>query len=277
MKKALGGILIITGGFFCVTNVLCVPVAFTADDITMGERIIALICFIAAAIVSGLICRAGFKLKAGKTKSENCQENSPVSSARSTAFDVLLGNKGRKTRPSRSAIPAEKWMTSQLPALYLQKNNAVYRDHYLRRLESMGFKETDARKMFDFECDVIRKFHKQYLLHPQFTKMWFFSLKQPFFQQYPKTKEDILKERFLTVSELCKIIDEAEWHFWNSHERALPDGVWQEICEWRLKGPGAEFAIRYLEMIGEATGIPKESIAKLSSEQGAHLSRYKWR
>ena len=130
--------------------------------------------------------------------------------------------------------------------------------------------------MFDFECEVIRKFHKQYLLHPRFTGMWFFGLQQPFFQQYPKTKEDILKERYLTVSELCKIIDEAEWHFWNSHEKELPDDVWGEICEWRLQGPGAEFAIRYFKMIEKETGIPEESIAKLSSEQGNHLNLYKW-
>ena len=101
-------------------------------------------------------------------------------------------------------------MTSQLPALYLQENQTVYRNNYVRRLESIGFKQKDAEKMFDFECEVIRKFNKQYLLHPQFTKMWFFGLKQPFFRQYPKTKADILKERYLTVSELCKIIDEAE-------------------------------------------------------------------
>ena len=79
------------------------------------------------------------------------------------------------------------------------------------------------------------------------------------------------------MSELCKLIDEAEWHFWNSHERELPDGVWEEICAWRLKGPGAAFAIRYFEMIEQVTGIPGESIAKLSSEQRKHLNQYKWR
>lgn len=191
-------------------------------------------------------------------------------------FDVLFGKKGREKTPPRPEIPTEKLMTSQLPALYLQENNTAYRDNYVRRLESIGFKKKDAEKMFDFECEVIRKHGKQYLLQPQFTKMWFFGLKQPFFQQYPKTKEDILKERYLTVSELCKMIDEAEWHFWNSHERTLSDDVWKEICEWRLKGPGAEFAIRYFEMIGKETGIPEESIAKLSSEQGKHLNQYKW-
>lgn len=246
MKKAIGWILVIVGGFFCVVGVLCVPVAFTADNIPFGERIAVLVSFLAIAAVNGLICRLGFRLKSAK-------------------------------KDTRKQKTVDQWMTSQLPALYLQKNKTVYRNQYIGRLESIGFQREDAKKIFDFECEVIRKFPKPYLLQPQFTKMWFFGLKQPFFRQYPKTKEDILKERYLTVSELCKIIDEAEWHFWNSHERELPDGVWQEICEWRLKGPGAEFAIRYFEMIEKATGILEGSLAELSSEQGRHLSQYKWR
>ena len=244
MKKVVGKILLLIGGFLCVVCTLCTPLAFTGDDNTFGERIILLFLFLGMAAFNGLICWLGFKLKAPKGT----------------------------IKPK----PAGPWMTSQLPALYLQKNKTVYRDQYIGRLESIGFKKEDAEKMFDFECKVIRKFPKRYLLQPQFTKMWFFGLNQPFFRQYPKTKEDLLKERYLTVSELCKIIDEAEWHFWNSHEKELPDSVWQEICQWRLKGPGAEFAIRYFEMIEEATGIPEESIAKLSSEQGNHLSQYKW-
>lgn len=270
MKKAIAWILIILGGFYCIVGAIGIFVAFVVDDMTLGERISMLAFFIIMAVVCGMICWKGFKLKAGKTAKNVCHEKSPMSAAKPTISEK------EETIASQSAFLTEKWMTSQLPALYLQGNDTVYRDDYVRRLESIGFKRKDALKMFDFECEIVRKFNKQYLLNPQFTKMWFFSLNQPFFQQYPETKEDILKERFLTVSELCKIIDEAEWHFWNSHERELPGGVWREICEWRLKGPGAEFAIQYFEMIEKATGIPKESIAKLSSEQGRHLSLYKW-
>ena len=123
---------------------------------------------------------------------------------------------------------------------------------------------------------MIRKFNKQYLLNPAFTKMWFFGLCQPFFFQYSKTKEDVLKEHFLTVSELCKLIDEAEWHFWNSHEKELPEGVWEEISSWRLRGAGGKSAIAYFEMIAKETGISMERFAPLSSEQGRHLNQYRW-
>lgn len=189
---------------------------------------------------------------------------------------ALFGKNTKETTSAKPVMSTEKLMTSQLPALYLRENQRTYYEDYVNRLKSIGFEKTDAEKMFDFECNVVRRHPKEYLLHPQFTKLWFFGLKQPFFMQYPKTKADILKERFLTVSELCKIIDEAEWHFWNSHERELPDGVWEEICAWRLNGPGAQFAIAYFEMIGKETGIPEASIAKLSSEQGKHLNQYRW-
>ncbi len=177
----------------------------------------------------------------------------------------------------QSAIPTERLMTSQFPALYLKENNRVYRDIYIKKLVSLGFNKKYAEKMFDFECGIISRHEKQYLYHPQFTEQWFFGLEHPFFLQYPRTKEEILKEKYLTMSELCKIIDEAEWHFWNSHNRELPDDVWEEIYAWHLKGAGGEFAISYFEMIEKETGIPAQHIAQLSSEQGKHLSQYKWR
>lgn len=199
-------------------------------------------------------------------------------------FDKLFGKKepGKKTQVPpvasnvQATIPTEKLMTSQFPALYLKENNQAYRDIYIRQLMRIGFNQKNAEKMFEFECDIIRRHGKQYLQHPQFTELWFFGLRQPFFLQYPKTKEDILKEKYLTMSEICKIVDEAEWHFWNSHEKNLSDEVWAEIYAWHLKGPGAEFATTYFEMIEKETGIPCENISALCGLQGEHLSRYKW-
>lgn len=200
-------------------------------------------------------------------------------------FNKLFGKKEseKKAQAVTSALniqpslPTEKLMTSQLPALYLKDNNQAYRDIYMRQLMRIGFNQKNAEKMFEFECDIIRRHGKQYLQHPQFTELWFFGLRQPFFLQYPKTKEDILKEKYLTMSEICKIVDEAEWHFWNSHERNLSDEVWAEIYAWHLKGPGAEFATTYFEMIEKETGIPSENISALCALQGEHLSRYKWK
>ena len=201
-------------------------------------------------------------------------------------LDKLFGKKRKvnnnakpeeQTMPKQPMVSTEMLMTSQYPALYLKENNSAYRDMYLQKLVVMGFNQNDAEKLFNFECDVIRKHGKGYLQHPQFVKLWFFGLKQPFFVQYPKTKEDILKEKFLTVSELCKLLDEAEWHFWNSHEREMPDNVWEEIFQWRMQGAGAVFGEKYFMMIAQETGIAVSSLIALSNAQGKHLSQYKWR
>ncbi len=180
---------------------------------------------------------------------------------------------------SRAAKPAqagEHLMLSQYAAFYVYNNSEEHKAQYIDKLTRLGFDRKEAEALFGFECDILRKYNKRYLLLPGFTKMWFFGLSQPFFLNYPKEKEDILKERFLTLSELCKIIDEAEWHFVNSHERQMPDAVWQEISAWRLKGAGAEFAMKYFAMVARETGIPEMKIASYSSNEGRHLSLYKW-
>ncbi|MBQ9107062.1 MAG: hypothetical protein IJY56_04135 [Clostridia bacterium] len=79
------------------------------------------------------------------------------------------------------------------------------------------------------------------------------------------------------MSEICKIVDEAEWHFWNSHEKNLSDEVWAKIYAGHLKGPGIEFATTYFDMIEKETGIPSENISALCGLQGEHLSKYKWK
>lgn len=260
MKKGIGWVLILIGGLFSFSSVLCIPMVLTAEDITWGERVLMLLFMIAFAAVFALICRFGFRLKNGKAEKKQSTEKEE-----------------KKTEKAAASPVTGPWMTSQHAALYALQNSEEDRKKYLSRLEGLGFEAADAQKMLDFECRVIRRFDKSFLLDPKYTRKWVFDLTQPFFGQYPATKEEILRERALTVSELCKIIDEAEWHFWNSHEKALPDGVWNEICQWRLNGPGAEFAIRYFEMIEKETGIPEKSLASLSSEQGRQLKLQKWR
>ena len=167
-------------------------------------------------------------------------------------------------------------MLSQYPALFLQEKDASFREDYLLLTEKAGIPREDAARLFDFDCGVIRRFPKQYLLSPGFTRAWVFGLFQPFLLQYPREQEDILRERFLTLSEVCKMIDEAEWHFWNSHERAMPDEVWNEIFAWRLSGQGGRFATRYFEMAAEASGAAEQSVTAFSSREGKFLSRNKW-
>lgn len=50
-----------------------------------------------------------------------------------------------------------------------------------------------------------------------------------------------------------------------------------EIWQWRLKGAGGDFAVKYFDMIVETIGVCEESVGSLGGEQGRHLSKYKWR
>lgn len=70
--------------------------------------------------------------------------------------------------------------------------------------------------------------------------------------------------------------DEAEWHFWNSHEKNLSNEVWTEIYEWRLKGDGMRFITQHFDMIAKKTGVSKESLGALIGLQDEHLSKNKW-
>ena len=168
-------------------------------------------------------------------------------------------------------------MLSQYAARYVYNNDETAAKEYKKILISIGFLEDEAERLFNFECDILRKYNKKYLLEDGFTRMWFFGLSQPFFDSYPKEKEDILKEHFLTLSELCKIIDEAEFHYWNSHERDISDECWNEIYAWHLKGQGGDFAVKYFDMTAQETGIPREKIGYYSAHEGSHIKYNKWR
>lgn len=187
-----------------------------------------------------------------------------------------LFRRSRKTGSGKEAVNTESLMTSQLAAFYALEGSKAHKDAYIEKLKSMGFSKREANAMLDFEVSAIKRFDKRYLLDPNFTKAWFFGLQQPFFLHYPKTQEEIFKECYLTVSELAKLIDEAEWHFWNSHEKNLSDEVWAEIVAWRFGGKGAEFAIKYFELISMMAGVPSKALAAYNSNEGGHLNRYKW-
>ena len=172
--------------------------------------------------------------------------------------------------------PEDKLMLCQHAALFVYHDSNINKKRYMKKLTRYGLDRQEAEKLFEFECGVLRNFNKPYLLRPDFTDQWFFGLAQPLFQTYPKGQDDILKERFLTVGELCKIVDEAEWHYRNNRENPLPDDVWIEILTWRKNGPGGEFGIRYIEMISEATGVPVERIGVYTANEARRLNIYKW-
>lgn len=177
---------------------------------------------------------------------------------------------------STPAVTMEQLMTSQLPGIFTLVEKPIFHTTYIKRLKALGFNEESAEKLFQFEDDTIKKFDKKYMWEPNFTRMWMCGLEKPFLEGYPEDEDDLLEERFFTVSELCKFIDEAEWHFWNSHERIENDEVWAEIYQWRRSGAGGEFTLRYCEMLADITGASMKDFARLINANGEHLDRYIW-
>ncbi len=83
--------------------------------------------------------------------------------------------------------------------------------------------------------------------------------------------------KYLTISELCKIIDEAEWHFYNSHEKQISSEVWGEICDWKMRGKGGAFVIgEYLPMICSTVNITMNALQIIVNHEGGFLNKYKW-
>lgn len=279
MKTIIGWILSIWGGIFCLGGMIGMFGVLLDHD---GLMVVRVCCFITLATLtagSGLLMRKGNAMR----RKQQEPSTAPATKASQAKKDIepVIEPEGEKDKPETTpTFPEidESLMTSQFPAMFEDTKDLYYHSVYLQKLGALGISEEDARKLFAFELDVIRRHEKAFLLDPEFTInwFWFFDRTHPYFRSYPVEQEDILKEKYLTISELCKLIDEAEWHYWNVHEMAFPDEVWAEICQWRLNGGGADFAIRYFEMISAETGVSMDTLAPLSSAQGGHLNRYKW-
>lgn len=179
----------------------------------------------------------------------------------------------------------ERMMTSQLAALadqyeeaanmYRLRLGAIMVAQLLSDLEQQVKGEFTAvdeaiEKLFSFEKQVCRNWPSPYLLREDFTNMNLYpfrDLKEPDF---------IMEHQCLTISELSKIIDEAEWCYYNLHERGMPEEDWYKICQWRLKGPGGDFGIRYCEKISQQLDIPLKMLSAYVNHEGKHLDKYKW-
>lgn len=74
MKKIIGWILIILGGFNCFSGIMCLSVTFIISNLSLLERIILFICNMLFIFVNALILRFVFKLKEQKMKKSKNKE-----------------------------------------------------------------------------------------------------------------------------------------------------------------------------------------------------------
>lgn len=163
-------------------------------------------------------------------------------------------------------------MTAQLIALYKKDFDKKYMDEYIRRLVSIGFGEEEATNLFIFESMIMKHDSITMLQSPDYLCGYYFGLQSPFLTH----KHDYYVEhQMFTVSEVTKIWDEAEWHFYNSHEKEMPDSVWHEIYTLSRKG-GAKLIQDTLRSIADHSSTDFDKIIKYSVCEQNMLFKYKW-
>lgn len=181
------------------------------------------------------------------------------------------------TPPTPNVIGAPDFcpslMTGQLVARYKKTHDEDYQAEYERRLRSLGFTNQEAEQLFVFELMILKHDAIERLASPDYLASNCFDLQHPLLMQDESWYVD--HQHFL-CSEITKIWDEAEWHYWNSHERkSLPDEVWGEIHRLSRYG-GGKLLVDYLTMLSEKSGVDMAKIQAYSAAEQQLIFAYKW-
>lgn len=177
-----------------------------------------------------------------------------------------------ESEPVRARAAFPKLMTGQLVALYKRTHEVPYHDEYVRRLRFIGFSEPEAENFFMYELMTIKHDAVQRLADPGYLMGAYFDLGHVLLSQ---PSEYYVEHQSFLCSEIVKIWDEAEWHYWNSHERDLPSEVWGEIYSLSRYGGGKLF-VDYLASMAEHAHTPLEKVRAYSMAEQQLLFKYKW-
>lgn len=195
-------------------------------------------------------------------------------------FDLFRKNKAEGAAsspdPSTSADDERsayaKYMTGQLIALYKQTHLPEYQTEYMTRLKIIGFSKEEATRLFFLELMIIKHFSIPKLAADDYLNSAYFDLQNV---RFPESNEYYISHQTFTVSEIVKIWDEAEWHYHYSHEKELPEPVWQEIAAISRYG-GGELYLGYIRMIAEHSQLPEDKIHRYAYAEQGLLYKYKW-
>ena len=162
-------------------------------------------------------------------------------------------------------------MTSQLVALWLDSDNAAYRDEYLRRIMMCGVDMKKAEEMLSFESEILNNHPRPEMLRDDFIALPLFSLVKTTLEhpvEYYQTNYDY------PLSYVVKLSDEAEWHFWNSHEKNLSDDVWSEI--FLLSDKNKKLFIPIGMHLVDDMKWSYDNVNKFSYHEQGMLDLYRW-
>ena len=171
---------------------------------------------------------------------------------------------------SAAAMDFSRVLTSQLVAFWLKTERTEYRDEYLRRMGICGLDDETAEKMLQYETEILTANPRPELLDAEFISKPLFSLRTPVLDHPVEYYETHFEYPF---SYIVKLSDEAEWHFWNSHERNLSDEVWEEI--FALSDKNRKLFLPFAKDLLKR-GWDYPNVNKFSYHEQGMLDRYRW-
>ncbi len=161
-------------------------------------------------------------------------------------------------------------LTSQLAAFWLDTGDPAYRDEYLRRMRICGLEDKAAENMRRYETDILKEHPRPEMLDEQFIRKPLFSLIAPALEKPVEYYETHFEYPF---SYIVKLSDEAEWHYWNSHEKNLPDQVWAEI--FALSDRNRRLFLPFAtDLLNRGWDYP--NVNKFSYNEQGMLDRFRW-
>ena len=164
-------------------------------------------------------------------------------------------------------------MSGQLVARYKKTHDEQYQDEYLRRLQSIGFDEQEANLMFVYELMTLKHFAIDELCRDDYLQSDVFNLKETVLGH---DDSYYVQHQSFLCSQIVKMWDEAEWHFFNSRSRTdIPDEVWSEIHRLSRYGGGKLF-LDYLKSMAEHSSVPFDKVQRYSVAEQQMLFAYKW-
>ena len=135
-----------------------------------------------------------------------------------------------------------------------------------------GLSDEKAEEMLAFESDILKKHPRPEMLKNDFLSTPMFNLLKPVLEHPIDYYQDHLE---YPLSYVIKLSDEAEWHFWNSHEKSqLSDEAWAEI--FALCDKNRKLFLPIGMHLVEKMQWSYDNVNKFSYNEQGMLDLYRW-
>ncbi len=198
-----------------------------------------------------------------------CHDAAPDAHIPAQANQTLPRQENPGTAQNRSF---SSLLTSQLVALWLDSKDEQYHLEYVRRLAMCGLHKEKAEETFNLERQILENHPRPEMLRKDFVEIPLINLFTPCLE-HPITYYENHFE--YPLSYIVKLSDEAEWHFWNSHEKSMPDNVWNEIY-W-LADKNKKLFIPFAMHLINNMGWTYENVNQFSYQEQGMLDLYRWK